>query len=300
MIEYRMPSSPWCHSICIDPKENHVVVGFDNSTVRFFNTAKSEEPREERLHIRNHRDCRQCPPIDTLSFSSDGLVLIGSTRSPKNGMIQIYTWRFPFEETQELATCRYQVPLHESEDNGVSSAIFRSGVGGEENLIFISTWTQSGVPVLVQPQGGHRSEIRSDSSTHQGKLGNRIQCAAFSPTGGELAIVNDKGHLYHISNLNASPMEVKRIATSKELTTRSDAFAMTFMKLPDEEAIVMAWADSSKAIGYVKKVPVRYSVSQMPHPSVQTADYTDTIAGYAQHTHAHDTLDAWISPVATL
>merc|ERR1719262_2169375 len=149
-------------------------------------------------------------------------------------MIQIYTWRFPFEETQELATCRYQVPLHESEDNGVSSAIFRSGVGGEENLIFISTWTQSGVPVLVQPQGGHRSEIRSDSSTHQGKLGNRIQCAAFSPTGGELAIVNDKGHLYHISNLNASPMEVKRIATSKELTTRSDAFAMTFMKLPDE------------------------------------------------------------------
>ena len=75
---------------------------------------------------------------------------------------------------------------------------------------------------------------------------------------------------------------------------------MTFMKLPDEEAIVMAWADSSKAIGYVKKVPVRYSVSQMPHPSVQTADYTDTIAGYAQHTHAHDTLDAWISPVATL
>ncbi|KAL5324907.1 hypothetical protein ACEPPN_006026 [Leptodophora sp. 'Broadleaf-Isolate-01'] len=259
MIEYRMPSSPWCHSICIDPKENHVVVGFDNSTLRFFNTAKSEEPREERLHIRNHRDCRQCPPIDTLSFSSDGLVLIGSTRSPKNGMIQIYAWRFPFEESQELATCRYQVPLHESEDNGVSSAIFRSGVGGEENLVCISTWTQSGVPVLVQPQGGHRSEIRADSSTHQGKLGSRIQCAAFSPTGRELAIVNDKGHLYHISNLNASPMEVKRIATSKELTTRSDAFAMTFMKLPDEEAIVMAWADSSKAVGYVKKVPIRYS-----------------------------------------
>lgn len=259
MIEYRMPSSPWCHSICIDPKENHVVVGFDNSTVRFFNTVKFEEPREERLHIRNHRDCRQCPPIDTLSFSSDGLVLIASTRSPKNGMIQIYAWRFPFEESQELATCRYQVPLHESEDNGVSSAIFRSGVGGEENLICISTWTQSGVPVLVQPQGGHRSEIRSESSTHQGKLGNRIQCAAFSPTGGELALVNDKGHLYHISNLNASPMEVKRIATSKELTTRSDAFAMTFMKLPDEEAIVMAWADSSKAVGYVKKVPLRYS-----------------------------------------
>ncbi|KAK0105447.1 hypothetical protein ONS95_004186 [Cadophora gregata] len=268
MIEYRMPSSPWCHSICIDPKENHVAVGFDNCTVRFFNAGKSEEPREERLHSRNHRDCRQCPPIDTLSFSSDGLVLIASTRSPKNGTIQIYAWRFPFEESQELTTCRYQVPLHESEDNGVSSAIFRSGVCGEENLVCISTWTQSGVPVLVQPQGGHRSEIRSDSSTHQGKLGNRIQCAAFSPTGGELAIVNDKGHLYHISNLNASPMEVKRIATSKELTTRSDAFAMTFMKLPDEEAIVMAWADSSKAVGFVKKVPVRYSVSQYIHGCV--------------------------------
>ncbi|KAH7311904.1 hypothetical protein BKA65DRAFT_574577 [Rhexocercosporidium sp. MPI-PUGE-AT-0058] len=257
MIECRMPSSPWCHSICIDPKENHVVVSFDNSIVRFFNTARSEEPREERLRIRNHRDCKLCPPIDTLSFSSDGLALIASTRSPKNGMIQIYAWRFPFEESQELATCRYQVPLHESEDNGVSTAIFRSGVEDEENLVCISTWTQSGVPILVQPQGGHRSEVRSDSSMHQGRLGSRIQCAAFSHTGRELAIVNDKGHLYHILNLNASPMEVKRIAASKELTTRSDAFAMNFMKLPDEETIVMAWADSSKAMGYVKKVPIR-------------------------------------------
>ena len=263
-----MPSSPWCHSICIDPKEKHVVVGFDNSTVRFFNTARSEEPREERLHIRNHRDCRQCPPIDTLSFSYDGLMLTASTRSPKNGTIQIYAWRFPFEESQELTTCRYHVPLHESEDNGVSSAIFRSGLGGEENLICIATWTQSGVPVLVQPQGGHRSEIRTDSSTHQGKLGSRIQCASFSHTGSELAMVNDKGHLYHISNLNANPLEVRRIATSKELTTRSDWFAMTFMKLPDEEAIVMAWADLSKSIGYIKKVPVRYSVSTRSCPEI--------------------------------
>ncbi|KAI9046854.1 hypothetical protein LZ554_008933 [Drepanopeziza brunnea f. sp. 'monogermtubi'] len=264
MIEYRMPSSPWCHSICMDPKENHVVLGFDNSTVRFFSTARSEEPREERLHIRNHRDCRQCPPIDTLSFSNDGLVLLASTRGPKNGIIQIYSWRFPFEESQELTTCRYHVPLHESEDNGVSSAIFRSGVGGEENLVCISTWTQSGVPVLVQPQGGHRSEIRTDSSAHQGKLGSRIQCATFSPTGSELAMINDKGHLYHISHLNANPMEVKRISTSKELTTKSSFFAMTFMRLPDEEAVVMAWADSGKSMGYVKKVPVRYSDTATP------------------------------------
>ena len=82
--------------------------------------------------------------------------------------------------------------------------------------------------------------------------------------GRELAMVNDKGHLYIISNLNSNPLEVKRIATSKELTTQSDWFAMSFMGLPDEEAIVLAWADSSKGIGYIKKIPVKYNVSQSP------------------------------------
>jgi WD40 repeat protein len=256
-----MPSSPWCSSITICPKENQVVVGFDNSIVRFFKTTKSEEPREDRLHSRFHKDCKSCPAVDTLSFSNDGLVLLASTRT--RGTIQVYSWRFPFVNFQELAPCRYHVPLHESEDNGTSSAIFRSGMANEENLICITTWTQSGIPMLIQPHDGHRTEIRIEASTHQGKLGSRIQCAAFSPTGRELAMVNDKGHLYIISNLNSNPLEVKRLATSKELTTKSDWFAMEFMSLPDEEAIVLAWADSSKGVGYVKKIPVKYSVSPL-------------------------------------
>lgn len=99
-IEYRMPSSPWCHSICIDPKENYVVVGFDNATVRFFKTSRSEEPRQDRLHSRfaKHKDCIHCPPVDTISFSNDGLNLLASTRSPKNGLIQVYTWKHPFDD----------------------------------------------------------------------------------------------------------------------------------------------------------------------------------------------------------
>jgi WD40 repeat protein len=255
-----MPSSPWCHSICISPKENYVVVGFDDAVVRFFNPSKSEEPREDRLH-KYHKDCKQCPPVETLSFSQDGLVILASTRSLKNGMIQVYSWQMPSAEFQELVSCRYHVPLHESEDNGVSSATFRPGMGGEQHLVCLATWTQSGIPVLVQPQDGHRSEIRTDVSSHQGKLGSRIQCASFSPTGRELAMVNDKGYLYHISNLNSNPLEVRRIATSKELTTKSDAFAMTFMSGGDEEALILAWADSAKALGFVKKIPVRYGVS---------------------------------------
>jgi WD40 repeat protein len=259
-IEYRMPSSPWCSSITICPKENLVAVGFDNATIRFFKTTSSSEgPREDHLHSRFHKDCKSCPAVDTLSFSSDGLVLLASTRT--RGTIQVYSWRFPFVDFQELAPCRYHVPLHESEDNGTSSAIFRSGTGNEENLVCISTWTQSGIPMLIQPHDGHRTEIKTEASTHHGKLGSRIQCAAFSPTGRELAMVNDKGHLYIISNLNSNPLEVKRIATSKELTTKSDWFAMSFMSLPDEEAIVLAWADSSKGIGYIKKIPVKYNVS---------------------------------------
>ncbi|KAH8743504.1 hypothetical protein F5882DRAFT_313454 [Hyaloscypha sp. PMI_1271] len=258
VIEYRMPSSPWCSSITICPKENQVVVGFDNSVVRFFETTKSEEPREDRLHSRFHKDCKHCPAVDTLSFSNDGLVLLASTRT--RGTIQVYSWRFPFVDFQELTPCRYHVPLHESEDNGTTSAIFRSGTANEDNLVCLTTWTQSGTPILVQPYDGHRSEIRTETSSHQGKLGSRIQCAAFSPTGRELAMVNDKGHLYMISNLNSNPLEVRRIATSKELTTKSDWFAMEFVSLPGEEAIVLAWADSSKAIGYVKKLPVKYNV----------------------------------------
>lgn len=262
-IEYKMPSSPWCHSICICPRENCVVVGFDNSTVRFYSTARFEEPREDRLHMRSsHSDCRACPRVDTLSFSNDGLVLLASTRSPKNGIIQIYSWRFPFEEFGELAKCRYHVPLHESEDNGISSAIYRSGLGGEENLVCLTTWTQSGVPVLIQPSDGHRSDIRTDTSSHR----SRIQRASFSPNGRELAMVDDRGWLYHITNLNSNPIEVKKIATSKELTTKADWYDMNFMSLPDEEAIVLAWVDISKATAYVKKIRVKYSTLDTPIP----------------------------------
>jgi len=201
--------------------------------------------------------------VDTLSFSIDGLVLLGSTRSPKSGMIQVYSWRFPFSTFEEISTCRYQVPLHESEDGGVSSAIFRSGPGGDESLVCITTWTQSGVPLLVEPQGGHRTDIRTEISFRQNKLGNRIQCAAFSPSGTELAMVNDRGDLYKVSNLNSSPMDIKKVATSRELTAKSDSFAMVFMTLPDEEAIVMAWAECAGGVGYIKKIPtVSSSVSE--------------------------------------
>jgi hypothetical protein len=75
-------------------------------------------------------------------------------------------------------------------------------------------------------------------------------------------MVNDKGDLYKISNLNSSPMDTKKVATSRELTAKSESFAMVFMTLPDEEAIVMAWADLAKGVGYIKKIPtVSSSVS---------------------------------------
>lgn len=170
-------------------------------------------------------------------------------------MIQVYAWKFPFLTFQEIPSCRYTVPLHESEDNGISSVIFRPGKDGEDNLICITTWTQSGTPVLIQAQDGHKSDIRTDPSGRQNKLGNRIQCAAFSPSGKELAMVNDKGNLYHASHLNASVMEVRKVATSRELTARSESFAMAYMTLSDEENIVLAWADASKATAWVKKIP---------------------------------------------
>ncbi|KAH8591066.1 hypothetical protein B0O99DRAFT_520251 [Bisporella sp. PMI_857] len=264
VIDYKMSTSPWCKSIAICPKENYVVVGFENSLVRFFKTTNSEPEREEQLH-HHHEDCRDCPPVDTLSFSNDGLVLLAGTRSPKNGVIQIYESRFPFSGPafQELSTCRYRVALHESEDNGITSAIFRtgSGSGTEENLICITTWTQSGTPILIQPKDNHRSEIRTQVSARQGTLGSRIQCAAFSPSGRELAMVNEKGHLYQISSLNSNPMDVRRIATSKELTAKSESFAMAYMSLTDEEALILAWVDSSKSMGYVKKIPLKFDVS---------------------------------------
>jgi len=220
-----------------------------------------EQPREDRLHALYHTDCRNCPSVDTLAFSNDGLVLLASTRSSRNGLIQIYSWRYPFHAFQELTTCRYPVPLHESEDNGVSSASFCQGFNGEESLVCVTTWTQSGTPVLIQPRDGYRSEIQTDVTGRHSRLGNRIQCAAFSPLGTELVMVNDKGHVFQVSNLNSSPMDIRRIASSKELPAKSDSFAMAFMNLSDEEYVVLAWADSTRATGWVKKVRLTSRVS---------------------------------------
>ena len=276
-----MPSSPWSRSIAIDRNENYVAVGFDESTVRFFKTASAadrqaaaEPPREDRLHSLLHDDCayRRCPPVDTLSFSHDGLALLAGTRSPRSGHIQLFLWRFPFVAFHELTSCRYHVPLHESEDNGLTAAVLQSGHEGEDNnLVCVTTWTQSGTPVLVQPRGGHRSAIRSPDGGRQGKVGNRIQCAAFSPSGQELAVVNDKGILYQISRVNSSPFEISRLATSRELTAKSPSFSMGYVASGDEHSIVMVWADSAKDSAWVKKRPVA-SVSQVPHAISTTLD----------------------------
>lgn len=52
-------------------------------------------------------------------------------------------------------------------------------------------------------------------------------------------------------------MDVTRVATSRELTAKADNFAMQFVHIPDEgEAIVLAWADVAKGVGWVKKIPV--------------------------------------------
>ena len=262
VIEYKVSSSLWCHSIAICPTEKYVAVGFDNATVRFFETKRMEEPKEDRLHARLHPACsNRCPPVDTLSFSSDGSTLIGSTRNAKNGLVQVYLWRFPFNASIELVSCRYQVPVLESEDNGVTSVIFRSGIASEDDLVCITTWTQSGRPIIVQPQNGHQTDIKTHTAGHHGKPDTRIQCAAFSPTGRELALVNSRGYVYYVSSLNSSPMDIKRIATSKELTARSYAYAMAFMALPEGDAIVVGWAEPGKAQGFVKKLPVKYDVS---------------------------------------
>lgn len=257
-----MPSTLWCCSIAICPSENYVVVGFENALVRFFNTTNAEQPREDYLHRGYHKECKECPSVDTLSFSNDGLVLLASTRS-RSGVIQVYQWRFPFLTFSELPSCRYPVPLHESEDAGVSAAIFRSAPTAEENLICITTWTQSGAPLLIQPADGHRSLITPSADSHHStarKVGSRIQAAAFSPSGRDLALVNDKGHVYIVARLNSSPMDVTRVATSRELTAKADNFAMQFVHIPDEgEAIVLAWADASKGVGWIKKIPVATS-----------------------------------------
>ncbi|PQE09635.1 WD40 repeat protein [Rutstroemia sp. NJR-2017a WRK4] len=257
VVEYPLPTALWASSIAISPNETTVAVGFNNATVYFYKTTGSAEPREDRLHSRVHQECDDCPDVETLSYSDDGMHLLASTRSAKTGLVQIYFWMTPNQASQELPSCRYLVPLHESEDRGISSAIFRSKTGIEEVLICISTWTQSGVPVLVHPKTGQKTDIRTESSRH-GKLGSRIQCASFSPSGKELAMVNEKGHLYLIAALNSTPLDIRKVAVSRELTIKSDSFAMAFMSLPDEEsAIVMAWIDPSKtSTGMIRKIPL--------------------------------------------
>lgn len=261
VTEYRVPSTSWCKSIAIDRQENYVAVGFENCLVRFFKTTNSEEPREDYLHSALHCACKNCPSVDSLSFSQDGLSLLASTRSAK-GVIQIYLWRFPFENFEELTNCRYPIPMHESEDNGISSTVMRSQQGAEGGLLCVTTWTQSGTPVLIQQNDGYRTEIKPLSNTTHGKLGTRIKCAAFSASGRELAMVNDKGHLYLVFNLNSRPIDIRRKATSKELTSKSCALAMSFMTLDSVETAVMLWVDTSRGKAFMRRTLVGTRVSK--------------------------------------
>lgn len=258
-----MSQTPYCTSLAICPKENVVAVGFESPIVRFFSTSNSYPPREDHLHARYHDECKEkeCPPIGSLSFSNDGLSLLASTRSLKNGMISFYSWHHPFDSFQEESKCRHHVALHESEDNGVTSAIYRPGSESDQSLICVTTWTLSGVPQLIQASDGQKTEIKADRGGHHGQLGSRIQSASFSPSGNEVAVVNAKGHVYQVTNLESTLVDARRIATSIELTKREGFYAMTYMTLPEEEAIVLAWADSSKALGYIKKIPTKSLVS---------------------------------------
>ncbi|EGD86267.1 hypothetical protein H112_07198 [Trichophyton rubrum D6] len=275
-LEYQMPSSQWCKSIAICPRESHVAVGFENATVRFFKTTMFEPQREFRLHNRYHTpsECEKCPPVDTLSFSPDGETLIASTRNAK-GVIQTFLRRASTFTFQELSNCHYPIPLHESEDGGISSVLYRPGVGGEDDLVCITTWTQSGTPLLLSPKTGHRVEIKADGSGHGRRLGTRVQCGAFSLTGKQLGMVNDKGHLYLVTNLNSSVMEARRLATTKELTARCSFFAMSFMVLQGDESIVLAWADVNKSVGYIRRIPVPFTHGESTVTDTALAHHQD-------------------------
>lgn len=111
-------------------------------------------------------------------------------------------------------------------------------------------------------------------------------------------MVNEKGHLYQISNLNSNPMDIRRMATSKELMAKSESLAMAFMTLSDEESIILAWADSAKLMGNVKKIPMRFDVSKILQPFFESRliDYEgecrnspDTQYSALQHSPGTDT-----------
>ena len=302
-VEYRMRPSPWCRCIAATSTGGVVAVGFENAAIGLYNCFDSHAPRQYRLHARQHQNCKDCPPVDTISFSNDGLVLVASTRSTKNGTIQVYLSRFPFTDFEEILPCRYRVPLHESEDNGVSSVHYQPGTDGRDDLVCITTWTQSGVPVLIQPNLGHKTEIRSQSSSsnRQGKLGHRIQASAFAPSGRELALVNDQGYVYRVSDMSSIPMDIRRVATSKVIPMKSDSFALAFVPLLDEETIVVSWSDSSKAKGYVRKIPIVPTVCFKIFRALVWTDTNSLFAtqGEIYHSSKANFVDVHVNPLPT-
>lgn len=265
-----MKNTPWCKNIAISPSGHIVVVGFENATVQFFDTTGMVLPREDRVHCRQYQICNGCPSIETLSFSNDGLNVLASTRG-HTGIIQVYRWQYPFEEHQELESCRYHVPMHEPEDNGVTAVLCQPTASGE-GAVCITTWTQSGIPVLVHTKDGFRSEIKGQGQGSHGqwKVGTRIQNAAFSPSGRELALLNDNGLVFRVSSPNAAVLDVRKIAPWTKLTARSESFSMSFVSVPNEgDMIILAWVDASKAIGFVKTIRIPISVSFYIIVSVQ-------------------------------
>jgi hypothetical protein len=250
----------------VSPTGTFVAVGFENSTLGLFHATRTQQPRIVQLHHHQDAVCDGCPSVDTVSFSNNGLVLVASTRYQKSGIIHTYLGRLPFTEFDELSGCRYRVPLHESEDNGVSSVTFQSGVDGEGDLICVTTWTQSGAPILIQPDGQHRIKLQTHSADrHRSQLGTRIQAAIFSGSGRELVLVNDRGNVYLTSNLNSETIDICKIATSKEFTKKSDSISVAFVTLLDEDAIAVAWADTSRLKGFVMKITITSRVSYPQH-----------------------------------
>ena len=90
-VEYSLPTTPWCTDMSISTRESHVIVGFEDSTIRTFTTKSPEQQRTDHLHPCVHRSGKDYPAVATVSFCNDGTIVLVSTKSPKNGLIQVFS-----------------------------------------------------------------------------------------------------------------------------------------------------------------------------------------------------------------
>jgi hypothetical protein len=229
------------HAIALSQNDNLIATKYSRC-VDIYDVATGGHIRHALPSIKS----RVSPGNHVVCFSPDSLAVSASTRYEPEKVI---TYWSPCFEPAKAVSCETANPTGFPGDNGLSAVLcsppfpHMSGAAA-----FVASFTEKGAPLVCNLSlASSRSAGSRVRPIHdpKGRVGTRIHCAALSPSGNAIALVNQRNDVFFIDSCWTGASEPKRVATVKRNVSVVKEVAVG---MPSNDEANLFWLEKGKGV----------------------------------------------------